>query len=112
VAALAATTGAEGALARAVLARAGRALGQVVGGLLNVMDPDIVVLTGSVASAGELWWEAVRGGIAEQAMDLVRSTPVVAATAGPEAALLGAAAHARAEHAARATASHPSVTAG
>lgn len=112
VAALAATTGAEGALARAVLARAGRALGQVVGGLLNVMDPDIVVLTGSVASAGELWWEAVRAGIAEQAMDLVRSTPFVAATAGPEAALLGAAAHARAEHAARATASHPSVTAG
>ncbi|HRW19558.1 MAG TPA: ROK family protein [Dermatophilaceae bacterium] len=96
VAALAAGDGPDSAKAREVLETAGRALGQVVGGLLNVLDPDVVVLTGSVADAGEGWWDAVRAGVAEQAMDLVASTPIVPATAGSEAALLGAAAHARA----------------
>lgn len=73
---------------------AGLATGRVIGALLNVLDPEIVALTGGVSEAGAPWQDAVRRGIAQQAMDVVASTPVLAATAGSHAALLGAAARA------------------
>ncbi|QGH68376.1 ROK family protein [Pseudactinotalea sp. HY158] len=82
-------------LAREILTRCARATGRVVGGLLNVLDPELVVLSGGVSEAGEAWWDAVRAGIALDAMTLVSDTPVVAASAGPDAALLGAAHFAR-----------------
>lgn len=95
VAALATGTGPDSVAARAALTLAGAALGRSLGGLLNVLDPDVVVLTGGVAAAPECWWAAVRAGVAEQAVDLVAGTPLRPAQAGPGAALLGAAAHAR-----------------
>ena len=77
--------------ATAVIRGAGHATGRVIGGLLNVLNPEIVVLTGGVAEIGDLWLDAVRGGVAHDAMDVVRGTALVPATAGVEAALLGAA---------------------
>lgn len=71
---------------------AGFATGRVIGGLLNVLDPEIVALTGGVAAVGEPWRSALHRGIAEQAMDVVAATPVRDAAAGVHAALLGAAA--------------------
>ncbi|NMA75734.1 MAG: ROK family protein, partial [Actinomycetales bacterium] len=47
-----------------------------------------------VPEAGAPWHDAVRAGIAREAMDVVATTPVMAATAGGHAALLGAAARA------------------
>ena len=73
---------------------AGLATGRVIGALLNVLDPEAVALTGGVPEAGAPWHDAVRRGIAQEAMDVVASTPVLAATAGSHAALLGAAARA------------------
>ncbi|ATG52762.1 hypothetical protein CFK38_15410 [Brachybacterium vulturis] len=73
---------------------AGLATGRVIGGLLNVLDPEVVALTGGVAEVGGAWHEAVRCGIAQEAMDVVADTPVLSATAGSHAALLGAAARA------------------
>lgn len=84
----------QAGLAREVLDRSGFALGRVLGGLLNTIDPDVVVLGGSVADAGPEWDEAVRRGIAVDALAGVSDTPVVHATAGQDAALLGAAAFA------------------
>jgi N-acetylglucosamine repressor len=46
--------------ARRVVASAGRYLGQVVGGLIGVLDVERIVLHGSVAGLGEPWLEAVR----------------------------------------------------
>ncbi|MEO2097125.1 MAG: ROK family protein, partial [Brachybacterium sp.] len=72
--------------------RAGRATGRVLGALLNVLDPDVVALTGGVAEADvPAWREALDAGIAEEAMDVVARTPVLPASAGSHAALLGAA---------------------
>lgn len=72
--------------------RAGRATGRVLGALLNVLDPDVVALTGGVAEADvPAWREALDAGIAEEAMDVVALTPVLPASAGSHAALLGAA---------------------
>jgi len=71
---------------------AGRATGRVIGGLLNVLDPEVVALTGGVVGVGGAWRSALLDGIAEQAMDVVARTPVRDAAAGVHAALLGAAA--------------------
>ena len=74
---------------------AGRATGRVLGALLNVLDPEVVALTGGVADARvTAWREAVTAGIAQEAMDVVAATPVLPASAGSHAALLGAASRA------------------
>ncbi|HET8600600.1 MAG TPA: ROK family protein [Segeticoccus sp.] len=76
-------------VAGAVLAEGAAALGDAVGALLNVLDPDVVVLGGGVSSVGETWWRPMRAAAVAQALEPVRSTPLVPARAG--AALLGAA---------------------
>ena len=96
--------GTPGELARGVLALAGSALGRVIGGLVNTLDPDVVVLAGSVADAGPIWWAAVQEGIRREAMDAVRGIPLVPAGAGAAAALLGAAHFAVARHSSTSTA--------
>lgn len=88
-------TASEDTDALAVLTDAGRATGRVVGGLLNVLDPEVVVLGGGLAAAGEVWRQALADGVALEAMDAVAGTPLRYSTAGTGAALLGAAHHAR-----------------
>ena len=73
---------------------AGFATGRVIGGLLNVLDAEAVALAGGVSDADGPWSDAVRQGIAHDAMDVVAATPVLPAEAGAHAALLGAAARA------------------
>jgi glucokinase len=79
------------AAAREVLALAGRATGRVVGGLLNVLDPEVVVLGGGLAGVGDPWRAALLDGVREQAMDAVAQTPVRFSDLGVQAALRGAA---------------------
>ncbi|MGP9680538.1 MULTISPECIES: ROK family protein [unclassified Brachybacterium] len=74
--------------------QAGFATGRVIGGLLNVLDVEVVALTGGVSEADGPWADALRQGIAQDAMDVVAATPVLPASAGTHAALLGAAASA------------------
>lgn len=88
-------------LAGEVLRTCSFAIGRMIGGLLNVTDPEVVVVSGGMAQAGELWWQGVHDGVAHDAIDLVASTAVLPATAGPDAALLGAAHFARTRAAAR-----------
>lgn len=79
-----------------VLEAAGHALGRAVGGLLNTLDPELVVLAGSVTRAGERWWGAVADGVRASAMRIVADTPVVLG-ALDNAALVGAAVRAERE---------------
>lgn len=71
---------------------AGFATGRTIGGALNLLDVERVILTGGVAAVGEPWRGAVLQGIEHEAMDVVSTTEVTMATAGTHAALLGAAA--------------------
>ena len=73
---------------------AGVATGRTIGGLLNVLDAEVVALTGGVSEAESPWRDAVSEGIAHDVMEVVEDTPVLAARAGNHAALLGAAARA------------------
>lgn len=80
-----------------IFAEAGRRLGQAVGNLVNVLDPDRVIIGGGVARAGELILGPCRSVVpglvlAEEA----KQVPVVPARLGNLAAALGAASLVRA----------------
>lgn len=77
--------------ARSVVTVAGHALGRTIGGLLNALDPGLVVLAGSVTRAGDTWREALGAGVRESAMAIVADTEIRMAELG-NAALVGAAA--------------------
>lgn len=79
-------------VAEAAIRTAGRALGRAIGGLVNALDPEIVIVAGGLAHTSALWWDPVREGFAEEAIDLVRACPVVPAALSGDAAIIGAAA--------------------
>lgn len=93
---LAELAGSGDAAATAIFAAAGGKLGQAVGNLVNVLDPDRVIIGGGVARAGDL----ILGPCREAAGRLIlateaRTLPIVPAELGPRAAAVGAASLAR-----------------
>ena len=77
--------------AKAAEARAGRALGEVLGSMCNMLDPDVVILSGSVAQCGPDWSDAMAEAFKGQAMPPVATTPIVGGELGGDAPLIGAA---------------------
>jgi glucokinase len=77
--------------ARSLLEQVGTNLGEGIASLVNIFNPEVVVLGGGFARAGELLFEPARRVVAERALvparDLVRIVP---ALLGPEAGLIGA----------------------
>ncbi|BDZ49367.1 hypothetical protein GCM10025867_16080 [Frondihabitans sucicola] len=71
--------------------RAARALGVLIGGLVNEVDPDVVVLAGGLADSGERWWSAVDSAARGEMLPLLRSCPLVPARLGADSAIVGAA---------------------
>ncbi len=87
VVALAATD----ARAASVVAEAASVLGRALGGLVNVLDPDIVVLAGGVAEAGAVWWQPLREAFTGQLLPPA-APALVPASLGTQAGVVGAAA--------------------
>lgn len=83
------------AFARNILGLSARALGQCIAGMGNLLDPSIIICSGSVANAGDLWWQPLKQGFREAALPLVEATPLVKGTLGDNAPLIGAASAAR-----------------
>jgi glucokinase len=77
--------------ARDVLEHVGFVLGTGIASYVNIFNPEVVVLGGGFARAGDLLFEPARKVVAERALppgrDLVRIVP---ALLGPEAGLVGA----------------------
>ncbi|MCX7028937.1 MAG: ROK family protein [Spirochaetes bacterium] len=74
-------------------AGAGRALGQALGGTVNLLDIEACLIGGGVADAGEVLLEPVRRSLRRYAYPLVaEGVRVIAAELGNDAGLLGAAA--------------------
>jgi glucokinase len=86
----AAREGNEGA--REAIAEIGRKLGAAIGSLVNIFDPEVVVLGGGFSQARDLFLEPALESMREEALppgrDRVR---VVPALLGPDAGLVGAA---------------------
>jgi glucokinase len=83
---------AEGdALALSVLADAGRLLGLSLGGLLNILDPEVLVLGGGVIQIGPPLLDSLYAAIKEQAFETTYSHVRIAiAGLGQDAGLVGA----------------------
>ena len=77
--------------ARAVLADVGRRLGAGLTGIVNALDPDVVVVGGGAVTAGDLLLDPAREVVAARALPPVaRGVRIVPARFGEEAGLVGA----------------------
>jgi glucokinase len=81
-------------MAISVLATAGRRLGEGIAGLVNILDPAIVVIGGGVAIAGDLLLDPARDAFADAVEGGAHrpAIPLVAARLGARAGAIGAAA--------------------
>ena len=59
--------------------------------MCNMLDPDVVILSGSVAQCGPDWSDAMAEAFKGQAMPPVATTPIVGGELGGDAPLVGAA---------------------
>ena len=76
-----------------VLAEVGRRLGEGIAGLVNILDPDVVVVGGGAVEAGDLLLDPARAAcrVSVEAPDHRPETPIVAASLGNDAGGIGAA---------------------
>ena len=76
-----------------VVSSAGEALGNSVGFLVNVMDPEAIVVGGGLGSAGGLYWDCfVDSTRAHIWAESSRGLPILRAAMGADSGLIGAAA--------------------
>ncbi len=75
---------------RRVIHDAGRTLGVTVAELCNLLGPEVVVIGGDLASAGELLIEPIQARVRTAAIAAARSTRIVTAALGERAEVLGA----------------------
>ena len=74
-----------------VLANAGAALGRAIGSWCNILDPECVILSGTVVKAGPIWRNALEEAFATQALEPLATTPILDGTLAGAAPLIGAA---------------------
>ena len=83
------------ALAERVLRDGATAVGRIVGGLVNVLDPALVLLGGGVLGVGSWYLDELTRAVAREVLAPLDPVPVRAASLGGDAMLVGAAAAAR-----------------
>ncbi|WP_062239179.1 ROK family protein [Brevibacterium epidermidis] len=88
---LAAAASAGDALALRAFDAGARALGSALGGIVNVLSPDLVVIGGGLAEMDTSWWSPLRATFAAELIPAASGTPLVKAELGQDAALIGAA---------------------
>lgn len=78
-------------LAASVVRDAARAVGRAVAGVVTVLDPEVVVVGGGMAGAGDLWWSALEDALRAEVVDVLADLPLRPAALGNVAAVVGAA---------------------
>ncbi len=81
------------AQAAAIVRHAGEAMGVSLGWLVNVLDPEALVIGGGLGTAPGLYWESLVAATREHIWsDTNRDLPIVQAALGPDSGIIGAAA--------------------
>lgn len=80
----------EEAAVNAVKAAA-TALGEAIAGLVTVIDPDCVVLSGGLAQAGPLWWDTMEAAFRKELIKPLQNTPLLLGILAGAAPILGGA---------------------
>jgi glucokinase len=78
-------------LATAVIEEKARQLGVVLAGYATTINPAAVVVGGGVPQIGALWWDALEAGFRRELTPPIAATPLLPATLGVNAVMLGAA---------------------
>ena len=73
----------------------GGRLGVACSSFANIFQPDAIVVGGGVIAAGDLLLEPARRELRERALNPMNKTPILEATLGNNAGMIGAAALAR-----------------
>lgn len=78
--------------AASILRSGGEALGSAIAWLVNVLDPEAVIVGGGLGLAGGLYWETTITAIRSHIFaDNSRNLPILQAACGPDAGIVGAA---------------------
>ncbi|ACL41349.1 ROK family protein [Pseudarthrobacter chlorophenolicus A6] len=83
--------GSGDAIAARAIAVAAAAAGQAVGGLANILDPEVVLVSGGLADAGERWRQPMEAALRAELLPALTGVPVRPAALGNTAAIVGAA---------------------
>ena len=86
-----ALAGVGDALAIQAVGLGAAAAGQAVGGLANILDPEVVVVSGGLADAGAPWWRPMERALRAELLPALAALPVMPAKLGNAAAIVGAA---------------------
>lgn len=78
-------------VAKSVIELAGRSLGEAIASWASALDPDTVIVSGSVTNAGPLWRAALEDGMRSRLVAELASLTVKDAVLGGDAPLIGAA---------------------
>lgn len=78
------------ALAVDVLERSAAGLAQAIAGVVTTVDPEVVVVGGGLAQAGDRWWDAVLRVLRAELVDELQGIRVERSSLGAAAALAGA----------------------
>ncbi|TPV51087.1 ROK family protein [Pseudarthrobacter phenanthrenivorans] len=79
------------AIAIKTIGVAAAAAGQAVGGLVNILDPEVVVVSGGLSDAGAPWWRPMERAVRAELLPALAGIPVLTASLGNAAAIAGAA---------------------
>jgi glucokinase len=78
-------------VAAEAIAVAAAAAGQAVGGLANILDPEVVLVSGGLADAGPRWWTPMEAALRAELLPALAGVSVRRAALGNTAAIVGAA---------------------
>jgi glucokinase len=86
-----ALVGASDPIAIKAVGMGAAAAGQAVGGLANILDPEVVVVSGGLSDAGAPWWRPMERALRAELLPALLGLPVLPAKLGNAAAMVGAA---------------------
>ena len=86
----------EDVLVLELLGKLGHKLGKQIAGLINVINPEMVVIGGSLSQTGDYLLQAIKTVVSTYSLNLVnKDTEIVTAVLGDKAGLIGACIQAR-----------------